>query len=197
MPILGLSARQSVKLAAIVFILAVLLIISLTVYYIHKKETYENLYDSIIISTSRKYNVDPNLIKAVIWKESDFNPFVIGTKKERGLMQIMEKHAAQDWANYNKCPVPPPGILYSPEINISIGTWYLSRCLSHWSNYKDSLALAIAEYNAGYKNAKEWAPQNTQESVIENITFPSTKKYVISILKKYRTYQISGSSLKN
>ncbi|HBM15554.1 MAG TPA: murein transglycosylase [Lentisphaeria bacterium] len=197
MSIWGVSLSKAIKLAAIIFILAFLLLVSFAFYYIYDKEAFENKYDTIIISASKKYNIDPNLVKAVIWKESDFNPVALGTKKERGLMQIMEKHAVQDWANYKKCQVPPPCILFSPEVNIDIGTWYLARCLSHWDNYEDSLVLAIAEYNAGYKRAKEWASKNIQGSVTENITFPSTKKYVISILKKYKTYKTSSLRLKD
>ena len=185
------------KVCLIAFAAIVTCISVAIAFYLSSLTVKNNKYNAIILSAAIRYNVDPNLIKAVIWKESSFNPFVIGGKKERGLMQIMEKNAVQDWANYRKCSIPPDGILYSPETNIDIGTWYLARCHKHWNKYKNSLALALAEYNAGYKNAKEWAPKNPEDSVTERIKFPSTKAYVKAILKKYDSYKNSTAKLQN
>lgn len=181
------------KSCIIVFVLIVICASVFMALYINSLELKDNRYDSIILAASIRYNVDPDFIKAVIWRESAFRQFIIGTKRERGLMQIMEKNAVQDWANSYGCPVPPSGILYSPEININIGTWYLAKCRTHWSKYKNSLALTLAEYNAGYRNAKEWAPSDINADVLERIKFPSTKSYVKTILEKYAAYKQSES----
>lgn len=184
------------KLCIIAIVVAVICLSVVVVFYINGLKTKNNRYDSIILSAAVRYNIDPNLIKAVIWKESSFNSSTTGTKQECGLMQIMEKNAVQDWANYRNCNIPPIGVLYSPETNIDIGAWYLSRCQSHWSKYKNNLELTLAEYNAGYKNAKEWAPSTPDGDAIERIKFPSTKSYVKAILKKYSGYKSSESRLK-
>ncbi len=180
----------------IIILVAIIVLISVSIaFYLNRLNAKKARYDSIILSAATRYNVDPNLIKAVIWKESAFKPFVTGNKKERGLMQVMDKNAVQDWANYRKCEMPPNGILYDPETNIDIGTWYLARCYKHWSKHKNSLALVLAEYNAGYKNAKEWASQNSEGNVADQIKFPSTKAYVKAILKKYEKYKTSDNKL--
>lgn len=179
-------------IAFIAFVISVSIIVAL---YLNGLKNKSTAYDSIILAAAVRYNIDPDLIKAVIWKESSFNSSIIGAKKECGLMQIMEKSAVQDWVNYRKCDVPPTGILYLPEVNIDIGAWYLSRCLSHWNKYQNSMALTLAEYNAGYRNAKEWVPLTLDGEVIERIKFPSTKSYVKSILKKYESYKSSDTKL--
>ncbi|MEI6054661.1 MAG: lytic transglycosylase domain-containing protein [Lentisphaerota bacterium] len=182
----------------IIAIVSIVICISVAIaLYINWLTIKNKSYDSIILAAAARYNMDPSLIKAVIWKESSFNSFITGIKQERGLMQIMEKNAVQDWANYRNCDIPPIGVLYSPETNIDIGAWYLSRCRTHWVKYKDSLALTLAEYNAGYKNAKEWAPSASDGDVIERIKFPSTKNYVKAILSKYESYKSSETNFRN
>ena len=146
-------------------------------------------YDHLIVSISKGYELDPMLVKAVIWRESDFDLNVVGSKGEIGLMQLMAKSSVKDWENYTKRKIGNRGVLFNPKLNIEIGTWYLARCKKHWVGYRESNALALAEYNAGYSNVKKWIPKNHQGDVIDLIKFPSTKKYVISILEKYRSYQ--------
>lgn len=189
------TLSRTLKFYISAFIMIVFAALALIVLYLYNSELRSDKYNSLIINAAVRYNVDPNLIKAVIWKESTFSPLTIGSKQERGLMQIMEKNAVQDWANYYGCAVPPSGILYLPEVNINIGSWYLAKCLEHWTKYKDNLMLGLAEYNAGYKNAKEWAPKNPNDDVMGRIKFPSTKRYVKAILKKYGSWKESKSRL--
>ncbi len=150
-------------------------------------------FDGIITETSKRYALDPLLVKAVIWRESDFNPNVVGAKGEIGLMQLMINSSVQDWTNYTKKKITNKGVLFNPKLNIEIGTWYLAHSRDQWLNYNNSNILALAGYNAGYSNVKKWVPKNYQgDDVIKFIKFPSTKKYVESILKKYKSYQLDA-----
>ena len=130
------------------------------------------------------------LVKALIWKESRFNPNTVGSKGEIGLMQIMPNSSVKDWTEYTKRKIPHRGVLFNPQLNIEIGTWYLAKSKKHWRLYDGSDALALAEYNAGYSNVKKWIPKNYMGDDVTNlIRFPSTKQYVKSILKKYEDYK--------
>ena len=146
-------------------------------------------YDGLIANISQRYDLDPMLVKALIWRESRFNPNAIGSKGEIGLMQLMEKSSVKDWVNHTKRKIKYKGVLFNPELNIEIGTWYLARSKKHWRGYRDCNALALAEYNAGYSNVKRWIPKNFQGEIIEFIKFPSTKQYVKSILEQYKAYK--------
>lgn len=159
------------------------------------RHTRSNKYNALIVKYARQYSIDPNLIKAVIWRESNFDVATTGSKGEIGLMQIIASASVHDWATYNKRPIPPNGLLFSPDLNIAIGTWYLARCRSHWIKFKDNIPLALAEYNAGYTNAKKWIPKDMNGDVINGIKFPSTKNYVIDILNQYEEYKSSQNSL--
>lgn len=151
-----------------------------------------NEYDSLILEASRKYCVDPNLIKAVIWRESNFDPNAVGTAGEIGLMQVRPDKAGQDWAAFNKIKRPPKGAFFNPKLNIDVGTWYLARGLKKWKDYKHFTELALCAYNAGPKTAKPWAPDSLKGNVIERIKYPSTKRYVVAILRKRNEYLKDG-----
>ena len=44
-------------------------------------------YDSVIRSVSDEQHLDPMLVKAIVWRESRFDPQKYGNARERGLMQ--------------------------------------------------------------------------------------------------------------
>lgn len=146
-------------------------------------------YDSLILEISHRHAIDPCLVKAVIWRESGFRPYARGTSGEIGLMQIMPNQAVADWVRKNKQPYPTKGALYSPRLNIEIGTWYLARALRRWSSYKDAETLALCEYNAGITRASAWKPSDPNAPAAPRITIPSTRDYADKILKKRKEYK--------
>lgn len=153
--------------------------------------TRSSRYDRIIRNAGLRNNIDPMLIKAVIWRESRFDRKARGLKGEIGLMQIMpgSGYAAADWARVHRCKLPSKGALFDPELNIDIGSWYLSRALKRYSGYRDSIALALCEYNAGARRTADWKPAKKNDPVPDRITIPSTRQYVKDILKRYRYYK--------
>src|SRR6184192_926400 len=54
-------------------------------------------YDGLIHSIALEHHLDPMLVKAVVWRESRFDPKKNGSAGERGLMQVSER-AAREWA---------------------------------------------------------------------------------------------------
>ncbi|MDZ4743064.1 MAG: lytic transglycosylase domain-containing protein [Verrucomicrobiota bacterium] len=144
-------------------------------------------FDSQVYETSIKFGVDRDLILAVIWRESKFDHMARGDAGERGLMQIMPA-AADDFVKFQKIKNFVYDDLFKPEVNVTAGTWYLSRAIKRWAGRDDPVPFALAEYNAGRKHALRWASGDTNmtaEQFINNIDFPSTKSYVTNILNKY------------
>ena len=146
-------------------------------------------YDPIILEAARRNQIDPRLLKAVIWRESRFKPFTQGKAGEIGLMQIMPKQAVVDWAKANKRSVPFRGALFDPELNIEIGSWYLGRAVKRWSKYRECYVLALCEYNAGLTRANKWKPANPSGNVRQKISIPSTLNYVNDIMDRYESYK--------
>ncbi len=148
-----------------------------------------SMWDRSIVEAAKRNNVDPRLVKAVVWRESRFRPDASGLAGEVGLMQIRPQGAVADWARLNGVEPPCRGALFNPELNIEIGAWYLGKAVRKWSGYKECFELALCEYNAGAKRSEAWRPLSPDESVRERINISSTLAYVNSIMSKYNEYQ--------
>ena len=153
-------------------------------------------YDHLIQAVASANKLDPMLVKAVVWRESRFDPKKLGGAGERGLMQVSEI-AARDWAAENRIENFRVEELFGPKTNLEAGAWYLRRAMLHWQEAGDPVPFALAEYNAGASRAQRWAggtgKQPISASVFQkNIDFPGTKKYVESIIDRYRFYQRRG-----
>ncbi|HEY5707119.1 MAG TPA: lytic transglycosylase domain-containing protein [Terrimicrobiaceae bacterium] len=154
-------------------------------------------YDDLIRQASARYGVAPELIKAVIWRESQFRPEKIGSQGERGLMQITER-AAADWARAEKIQTFVSTDLLDPKVNIEAGTWYLHRALTHWSAKDNPVPFALAEYNAGRSRVRRWVQDSGMgetagagdlQAVMD---FPTTKSYINAIIARYDFYKRRG-----
>lgn len=154
-------------------------------------------YDDLIRDASKRYGVDPLLIKAVVWRESKFHPDKVGTSGERGLMQVGEA-AAADWAKAEKVETFMPTDLFDPKVNLEVGVWYLARALERWKSKADAIPFALAEYNAGRSRVDRWvaasgrAENTNAEQLVGQIDYPTTRKYIETITARYRFYREQG-----
>ena len=152
-------------------------------------------YDRLIRLVAVEHHLDPMLVKAVVWRESRFDPRKHGTHEERGLMQVSEK-AASEWARANKITSFQVDQLFDPKTNLEAGTWYLHRAFERWAAQSDPTPFALAEYNAGASRAERWSGGSTTDipvkQFLQSIDFPGTRKYVDSIIERYQFYQGRG-----
>jgi soluble lytic murein transglycosylase len=154
-------------------------------------------YDDLIRQAATRYGVAPELIKAVIWRESQFQPRKVGAQGERGLMQITDS-AAIDWARAEKIQTFVSSDLFDPKVNIEAGTWYLNRALNHWSAKDNPLPFALAEYNAGRSRVRRWVQDSGMGETAgagdlqAAMDFPMTKSYIATIIARYDFYKRRG-----
>ena len=153
-------------------------------------------YDQLIQAAAAANHLDPMLVKAVIWRESRFDPQKLGSAGERGLMQVSEL-AAQEWAAERRLENFRVEELFDPKTNLKAGSWYLGRAMAHWEQMRDPIPFALAEYNAGASRAQRWAGGDGARPISasafqRSIDFPGTKKYVESIMERYHFYQRRG-----
>jgi soluble lytic murein transglycosylase len=153
-------------------------------------------HNRLVSSVAAEHHLDPMLVKAIVWRESRFDPHKHGSAGERGLMQVSEK-AADEWARENKIDNFRVEDLFDPKTNLEAGAWYLHRAWQHWEAQPDPLPFALAEYNAGASRAQRWAggeqaaPMPAKD-FLHNIDFPGTRKYVESIIQRYEFYKRRG-----
>jgi soluble lytic murein transglycosylase len=150
----------------------------------------ERRYDSAILHFSDRYGVDPALVKAVVWRESKFNPKVRGRAGEIGLMQIRSL-AAQEWAQA-ETKRPFEGNLFQPDVNLQVGTWYLAKLVRRYAQTDHAKAYALADYNAGRSNVLRWnrgAAATNSAAFLEQITFPGTQEYIRTVLLRAGKYE--------
>ena len=165
-------------LTALLFI--VLIVLSCN-FYVTKK--YPTTYSDSVKKYSEEFNIDKNLIYAVIRCESGFNKDSKSKKGAIGLMQIMP--ATQNYIMNEECDSVS---LYNPDNNIMVGVKYL-RYL--FNKFNDEV-LVLSAYNAGEGNVIKWL-NNTDYSPdgvkLKNIPFEETQNYVKRVQSSKLIYQ--------
>jgi len=97
---------------------------------------YHQYLESLITKYSDFHGLEPDLVRAVIKTESNFNPLAVSSKGARGLMQLMPDTARRYGVQR----------IHDPEENIAGGTRYLRDLLDM---FQGSIPLALSGYNAG------------------------------------------------
>lgn len=97
---------------------------------------YPKSYEEEILRAAKQHEVDPDLVKAVIKVESNFNSSAISRKGAMGIMQLMPD-TAEGYSVDNP---------FNPKENIDGGTKYLKKLIEMFGG---DLKLALAAYNAG------------------------------------------------
>ena len=149
-------------------------------------------FSTEIAAAAARHNLPPELVRAVVFQESRFDPFARGSRGEYGLMQVLPQGAAAEWARVLRRPVPGRAELCTPQVNLEIGCWYLARAMERWKKYRCRTELALCQYNAGESRAERWKPETPDGEVIDRIGIGSTRIYVQRIMRRYRGYLEEG-----
>ena len=125
--------------------------------------------NSVVEKASNKYNVDKELINAVIKQESSFDPRSTSSSGAMGLMQLMPGTAKE------------LGVTNAYDIgqNVDGGTKYLRGLLDMYGNSKE---LALSAYNAGSGTLNSRGVKD--KSDIDKLPY-ETRDYVKKVMKYY------------
>ncbi len=131
------------------------------------------LFRSIIQEASDLYEVEPELIQAIIMAESSYNPRAVSRRGARGLMQLMPATAKSLGVEDS----------FNPEHNIHGGVRYFKQLLDRFGG---DTRMALAAYNAGSKKVRKY----------QGIPpFKATKYYIKKVFSYYKSYKTDSDSV--
>jgi len=151
----------------------------------------EHSQDAVIRLAAARYGVDGALVKAVVWRESWFDPSARGKAGEIGLMQIRAP-AAHEWAEAERIAGFHHEHILDPGSNTLAGTWYLAKLLRRYPHCDDPVSYALADYNAGRAHVLRWntgAATTNSQHFLAQMTFPGTRRYIEEIARRREKYQ--------
>jgi hypothetical protein len=120
-------------------------------------------YSDMIQEICSRHGVDPQLVKAVIQVESNYNHLAVSPKGAKGLMQLMPATASRYGVQS----------IFDPNQNIEGGVKYLKDLIALFNS---DLRLTIAAYNAG---------ENRVQKLNAIPNFVETQNYVRKVLALY------------
>ncbi len=106
-------------------------------------------YADCFALAGRDYNIDPDLLRAIAWKESRLNTEAIGYNPTKGfgsgLMQIDSQH----FDELNSYGITPETLITNPCLNIYTGAYYLALAFKRFGMTWE----AVGAYNAGFSRS--------------------------------------------
>lgn len=138
--------------------------------------------------------IEKALMMAIIRQESQLNRYAKSSAGAAGMMQLMpstaENVAKMVGVDYSY------ERLFEKDYNMTLGSYYLGKRVK---DFDGSYILAIASYNAGIGNVKQWVGRfgdpremRSLEQVvdwIESIPFAETRNYVQRVLENLQVYR--------
>ncbi len=148
---------------------------------------FPKAYWSDLKRFSAQNGLDPYLVASLIRQESEFNPNAISHANAVGLMQLLPvtgKKVAKDvkLRHFN------PSQLYTPTVNLQLGTRYFKTMVDKFGSFE----YALAAYNAGSDRVEDWLSQGKYrdpQEFVESIPFTETREYVQAILRNANVYK--------
>lgn len=157
---------------------------SLSFFY---EKNYPHEYEEYVLKYAKAYDIDPDIVWAVIKTESDFDPNATSNVGARGLMQIME-----DTCQWIKTKLDDDTTtfeqMYDPETNIRFGSFFISYLYREFGSYE----TAIAAYHAGRGAAGQWLKNEEYSKdgvTLDKIPIDDTEYYVYKVMSCYEMYQ--------
>ncbi len=128
--------------------------------------------DQMVRETAARYQVDPDLVRAIVRVESDYDPRAVSNKGAMGLMQLVP-------ATAQRFGVTDP---FDPKQNIEGGVTYLKYLMDMFDG---DVSLSLAAYNSG---------EHTVQRSGGVPAIPQTQNYVRKVRSIYQTGDAPGAT---
>lgn len=131
--------------------------------------------------------LDPYMVASLIRQESEFNPNAVSNRNALGLMQLLPR-VGKGVAKQEKLKHYAVPQLFTPAINLQLGTRYFRSMVDEFGGFE----YALAAYNAGDDRVKDWQSDGKYRDVqefVESIPFTQTREYVQAIMRNANVYR--------
>ena len=131
--------------------------------------------------------LDPYMVASLIRQESEFNPNAVSNKNALGLMQLLPR-VGKGVAKQEKLKHFSTQQLFTPAINLQLGTRYFRSMVDQFGGFE----YALAAYNAGDDRVKDWQAAGKYRDIqefVESIPFTETREYVQAIMRNANVYR--------
>jgi soluble lytic murein transglycosylase len=152
---------------------------------------WEGLFPRPYWTDLKKYSssnaLDPYLVASLIRQESEFNPNAVSRANAVGLMQLLPK-VGKGVAKQEKIKHFTPQSLFTPDVNLRLGTRYFRAMVDKFGGFE----YALAAYNAGADRVETWksyGKYRDPQEFVESIPFTETREYVQAILRNESVYK--------
>ncbi|MNJ98402.1 Soluble lytic murein transglycosylase precursor [compost metagenome] len=164
------------------------------------KISYPQIFEQLFEQEATRYNLDPILVKSLTRQESAFNLRAVSTSNALGLMQMIPP-TAQEVARKLSLKVELPEDMFRPEINIPMGTFYLSQVLTQFDG---NVPMGLAAYNAGPYRLNIWLDSRPETAELrkkassaaedevwfDELPWNETSFYIKAILRNVLLYRM-------
>ena len=155
--------------------------------YEYRLAAHPKKYSEFVAKYVAEYEMDEDLIYAIIKTESDFDCEAVSNVGARGLMQIMEE--TFDWIKYRLNDEDSEyDDMFDPEMNIRYGAYLMDYLLEKFGD-KDT---AVAAYHSGAGSVSSWLEEKKNSSDgkrLENIPSSTAEHYVNKINNALTNYK--------
>ena len=189
------KSKSKSKLIFIIFVFLLFIIAAIIMGYRAAKQceyeyrlaAHPKHYSEFVAKYAAEYEVDEDLIYAVIKTESDFDSSAVSNVGARGLMQIMSE--TFDWIKYRLDDDESVyDDMFDPETNIRYGAYLIDYLLEKFGD-KDT---AIAAYHSGAGSVSSWLEDSENSADgkrLDNIPSSTAAHYVNKINNALSNYK--------
>ncbi len=151
------------------------------------KTAYPKKYSQSIEKYAKEFDIDEDILYAIIKTESDFKPDVTSNVGARGLTQVMND--TFDWIK-NKLGDSETVYddMYNAEDNIRYGAFLIGYLYEEFGSYE----TAAAAYHAGRTATGKWLKKSESSSngvTLNTIPVNDTRHYVNKVMKSFNMYK--------
>ena len=169
-------------------------------------------YRPYVEKYAAQYSLSPDLIYAIIYTESDFDPDLISNRSAHGLMQVVPQTAGGEVHRWlGREGRPSRSMLLHPETNIKYGTAYMhllhTRYLNAINDPQSREYCAIAAYNIGtggmlrafgtshdqaFAAINALSPDEVLQTLLKKLSSRETKAFLSKVLESRERFSMLG-----